>query len=76
MKAAVDELLSDAHVPLGEKDNTLRFFSEKLNDIEQERAQLPLRAADTRSLFNEALREVFSHLLRPGYTARWPSPQA
>ena len=62
VKAAVDELLSDAHVPLGEKDNTLRFFSEKLNDIEQERAQLPLRAADTRSLFNEALREVFSPL--------------
>ena len=62
VKVAVDELLSDAHVPLGEKDNTLRFFSEKLNDIEQERAQLPLRTADTRHLFNEALRGVFSPL--------------
>ena len=62
VKAAVDELLSDAYVPLGEKDNTLRFFSEKLNDIEQERAQLPLRSADTRRLFNEALREVFNPL--------------
>jgi hypothetical protein len=62
VKAAVDELLSDAHVPLGEKDNTLSFFSEKLNDIEQERAQLPLRTADTRRIFNEALREVFNPL--------------
>ena len=62
VKTAVDELLSDAFVPLGEKDNTLRFFSEKLNDIEQERAQLPLRSADTRRLFNEALREVFNPL--------------
>ena len=62
VKTAVDELLSDTHVPLGEKDKTLRFFSEKLNDIEQERAQLPLRTADTRRLFNEALCEVFSPL--------------
>lgn len=62
VKKAVDELLTDAFVPLGEKDNALRFFSEKLNDIEQERAQLPLRSADTRRLFNEALREVFNPL--------------
>lgn len=62
VKTAVDEMLSDAHVPLGEKDNTLSFFSEKLNDIEQERAQLPLRTADTRRIFNEALREVFDPL--------------
>ncbi len=62
VKQAVDDLLSDAFVPLGEKDNTLRFFSEKLNDIEQERVQLPLRNADTRRLFNEALREVFNPL--------------
>lgn len=62
VKIAVDELLSDPLVPLGEKDNTLSFFSEKLNDIEQERAQLPLRTADTRRIFNEALREVFNPL--------------
>ncbi len=61
-KTTVDELLGDPLVPLGEKDNTLRFLSEKLNDIEQERAQLPLRTADTRRIFNEALREVFNPL--------------
>lgn len=62
VKSLVDELLSDPLVPLGEKDNALSFFSEKLNDIEQERAQLPLRTADTRRIFNEALREVFNPL--------------
>ncbi len=62
VKTDVEELLSDPLVPLGEKDNTLSFFSEKLNDIEQERAQLPLRTADTRRIFNEALREVFNPL--------------
>ena len=62
VKTAVDELLTDPHVPLSENNETLRFFSEKLNDIEQERAQLPLRTADIRRLFSEALREVFSPL--------------
>ncbi len=62
VKHTVDELLSDPLVPLGEKDNALNFFSEKLNDIEQERSQLPLRTADTRRIFNEALREVFNPL--------------
>ncbi len=62
VRTAVDELLSHAFVPLGENENGLRFFSEKLNDIEQERARVPLRAADTRRIFNEALREVFSPL--------------
>ncbi len=62
VKTTVDELLSDPLVPLGEKDNSLSFFSEKLNDIEQERAQLPMRTADTRRIFNEALRDVFNPL--------------
>jgi len=62
VKAAVDELLSDPLAPLGEKDGYLSFFSEKLNDIEQERAQVPLRSADLRRISNEALREVFNPL--------------
>ena len=44
-KQAVEALLKDQVVPLGENDGSLRFFSEKLNDVEQERAQVPLRAA-------------------------------
>ncbi len=62
VKEAVDRLLKDAIVPLGEKDGSLRFFSEKLNDVEQERSQLTPRTPDLRRVFNEALREVFDPL--------------
>ena len=51
VKQAVEALRKDPVVPLGEKDGSLRFFSEKLNDVEQERAQVPLRAADLRRIF-------------------------
>jgi len=59
VKDAADRLLKDAFVPLGEKDGSLRFFSEKLNDVERERAQLAPRTPDARRVFNEALKEVF-----------------
>ena len=41
VKAAIDSMLKNQFVPIGEKDGSLRFFSEKLNDVEQERAQIP-----------------------------------
>ena len=59
---AIKELISDALVPFGEKDGNLCFFSEKINDIDQERAQIPLRSIETRRIQNEALREAFSPL--------------
>jgi len=62
VEKAVKELIADALVPFGEQDNTLCFFSEKLNDIEQERSQIPLRTADVRRIFNEALKVDFSPL--------------
>ncbi|TGQ70838.1 BREX system P-loop protein BrxC [Mesorhizobium sp. M00.F.Ca.ET.186.01.1.1] len=62
VKEAVDRLLKDPIVPLGEKDGSLRFFSEKLNDVEQERAQLVPRSPDLRRVFNEALKEIFEPL--------------
>jgi len=58
----IQELIANAFVPFGEKDGSLRFFSEKLNDIEQERAQLPLRSIEIRRIQNEALRQVFDPL--------------
>lgn len=64
VRAAVDEMLSDALVPLGEKDGTLAFLSEKLRDIEQERGALALRSADIRRIFSGAVREVFDPLPR------------
>jgi hypothetical protein len=62
VKDAVEQLLKDPIVPLGEKDGVLRFFSEKLNDVERERSQLAPRTPDMRRAFNEALKEVFEPL--------------
>ncbi len=62
VKEAVDELISDAFVPFGEQEGQLCFFSEKLNDIEQERANIPLRSNELRRIQNEALREAYAPL--------------
>lgn len=59
---AIEELIAAPLVPFGEKDGNLCFFSEKLNNIEQERAQIPLRSMETRRIFSEALREAFNPL--------------
>lgn len=60
--AAIEELIGDSYVPFGEQDGSLRFFSEKLNDIEQERSKLPIRQAERKRLINTALAEAFSPL--------------
>jgi hypothetical protein len=62
VKKAVEELISDAIVPLGEQDGNLGFHSEKLNDIELERGTIPLRAVELRRIQSEALREAYSPL--------------
>jgi hypothetical protein len=64
VREAVDEMLSDVLVPLGEKDDTLVFLSEKLRDIEQERGALALRSVDVRRIFSDSVREVFDPLPR------------
>ena len=61
---AVEDMLIDVHVPLGEKDGNLVFLSERLRDIEQERGALALRSVDLKRVFNDALREVFDPLPR------------
>ena len=61
---AVEELISDAIVPLGEQDGNLCFHSEKLNDIEQERGTI-LRAVELRRIQNETLREALATALNP-----------
>lgn len=62
VKAAVEDLISDPIAPFGEQDGQLCFFSEKLNNIEQERATIPLRAVELRRIQNEALKEAYSPL--------------
>lgn len=64
VQKAVEDLLNDVHVPLGEKDGSLVFLSEKLRDIEQERGAIALRTVDIKRIFNEALREAFDPLPR------------
>lgn len=62
VKQAVEELISDPIVPFGEQEGYLCFFSEKLNDIEQERTQIPLRTVELKKIGNTALTESFSPL--------------
>lgn len=62
IEIAIKDLVSDPFVPFGEKDGNLCFFSEKLNDIDQERGQIPLRSTETRRIQSEALRDAFSPL--------------
>ncbi len=64
IRKIIDELLSDVHVPLGEKDGNLVFLSEKLRDIDQERGAIALRTVDVKRIFNDALRECFDPLPR------------
>ena len=64
VRKAVDEMLGDVLVPLGEKDGKLVFLSEKLRDIEQERGAIALRTVDVKRIFSDALRESFDPLPR------------
>jgi hypothetical protein len=64
VKKAVEDMLGDVHVPLGEKDGSLVFLSERLRDIEQERGAIALRTVDVKRIFNDALRESFDQLPR------------
>lgn len=64
VKKAVEDMINDVHVPLGEKEGTLVFLSEKLRDIEQERGGIALRTVDVKRIFNDALRETFAPLPR------------
>ncbi|MHC6645420.1 BREX system P-loop protein BrxC [Alteromonas sp. HB246098] len=59
---AIEDLINDPKVPLAEKDGELTFFSEKLNDIEQERHQLRLPSIELRKIMSNAIKEVMSPL--------------
>jgi hypothetical protein len=62
IETAVEDLITDSIVPFGEQDGNLRFFSEKLNDIEQERAMIPLRNMEVRRIQSESMRESYAPL--------------
>lgn len=62
VRTAIEEMLHDVQVPLGEKDGNLCFLSERLRDIEQERGTIALRGIDVRRILNSALVEAFKPL--------------
>ena len=62
IKKAIEDLKVDSSVPFGEKDGNLMFFSEKVNEIEKERAELVVHAIDQRRILNASLGEVFTPL--------------
>jgi hypothetical protein len=62
VEAAARELIADKYVPLGEENGALKFYSEKLNEIEQERLQIPLRTVEITRILGEALRSAYEPL--------------
>lgn len=64
VRVAIDDMLKDPFVPLGEREGQIVFLSDRLLNIEQERGNLPLRRLDVQRYFNESLREVFDPLPR------------
>ena len=60
---SVDKIKQNQFVSLGENEQgSLKFLSDKLNDVEQERSRIIPRLSDTQNVFNSALNEVFSNL--------------
>lgn len=66
VKISVEELQKEPTIPLSEVDGNLRFMSAAVSDLEKEKIKITPRAADTRSIFNTALRNIFT----PPPTAR------
>ena len=59
---AIAEMIGDSLAPFGENEGNLCFFSEKVNEIDQERAQLNVRGMESRRIRNDTLRTLFSPL--------------
>lgn len=62
IEMAISDLIKDPVIPFGEKDGNLCFFSERLNDIDKEKGQIPIRSIETRRIKNEVLKNVFTPL--------------
>lgn len=59
---AIDELLKDGFIPLGEKNGSLRFLTQAAVTLQKEFDQLEYRNADVRAEINGTLRTVFRPL--------------
>lgn len=66
VNAAVDRMLGERSLSLNEVDGRLRFMSEAVKSLEDERLKINPRVADSRNIYNTALRDI----LTPAPTVR------
>jgi hypothetical protein len=59
---AIDELLKDSLIPLGEKNGSLRFLTQAAVTLQKEFDQIEYRNADVRSEIGRSLRTLFKPL--------------
>jgi len=57
---SIDEMLGDKSVPLAEIDGFLRFMSEAVLDLENQRQRVTPRSADVKNVLHTSLREIFT----------------
>jgi hypothetical protein len=62
VSGAVDELLKDSMIPLGEKNGSLRFLTQAAITLQKEFDQIEYRNADVRAEINGSLRTLFRPL--------------
>ena len=57
---AIDHLIADATIPIGETDGKLGYLSEEVAKVEQERALIPATDIDRTLIQNKILAEIFA----------------
>ena len=60
INTAIDTLLSNSLVPIGETDGRLSFLSEVVSQVEKERANIPATSTNRETAQSQILRELFS----------------
>jgi hypothetical protein len=64
VRQVIEAMLNEPQVPLSQNDGNLSFLSEKLRDIDLERASIPRRTFEVRRISNDTLRDSFDPLPR------------
>lgn len=62
VEKAVDDMLKDAMIPLGEKNGSLRFLTQAAVTLQKQFDQIEYRQADVRAELNGVLRSIFKPL--------------
>lgn len=62
VEKAVDAMLKDAMIPLGEKNGSLRFLTQAAVTLQKQFDQIDYRQADVRAELNGVLRSIFNPL--------------